>query len=112
MQAIAHFELEEGMARDAVVSELEILTENRFIAARDGMNARLLDPANACLIEARVLLADLLDHLRPHAEQLGCADDLEGVMDLAAHGGAARQRFVHGHEESLSAVLADLAGRF
>ncbi len=110
-QSIAHLELEEGFHRDPVAGELEILTENRFIAARDGMDARLLDPANATCIEARVLLADVLDAARPHAEQLGCVDELEAVRDLAAQGGAARQRLAHGGKD-ISNVVADLARRF
>ena len=112
VQSIAHLELEEGFHRDPVAGEIEILTENRFIAARDGMDGRFLDPGNANCIEARTLLAGVLDAAGPHAEQLGCSDELDAVRDLAAHGGAARQRQACAHLGSLSATVADLAERF
>jgi carboxylate-amine ligase len=110
--SIAHLELEEGPERDPVAGEIEILTENRFIAARDGMAGRFLDPVNTTCVEASAVLADLLDAVRPHAEQLGCAAELEAVRELAAQGGAARQRLTHGAEGSLVPVVADLARRF
>ncbi len=112
VQSIAHLELEEGYHHDPVAGELEILTENRFIAARDGMDGRLLDPANTTCVSARALLANLLEAVTPHAEQLGCAAELEAVKDLAVHGGAARQRQVHTDDHPLSTVTADLARRF
>jgi carboxylate-amine ligase len=112
VQSIAHLELEEDIERDPVAGEIEFLSENRFIAARDGMESRLLDPVNATRVEAQSLLAGLLDAVRSHAEQLGCADELEAVRDLAAHGGAVRQRLANEEGGSLSTVISDLAERF
>jgi carboxylate-amine ligase len=112
VQSIAHLELEEGFHRDPVAGEIEILSENRFIAARDGMDGRFLDPANATCVQARTLLTRLLNAARPHAQQLGCVDGLDSVKDLAAHGGAARQRQARADHGSLSATIADLAERF
>jgi carboxylate-amine ligase len=112
VQSIAHLELEEGFRRDPLAEEVEILTENRFIAARDGMDGLFLDPANAGRIKARHLLSELLDAAAPHAEQLGCSDELQVVRELAAHGGATRQRRARGDADSLAAVTADLARRF
>lgn len=112
VQSIAHLELEEGFHDDPVAGEIEILIENRFIAARDGMDARFLEPVNVTCVPARTLLANLLDAAGPHAEQLGCSNELMAVKDLAARGGAARQRQVHASDGSLLAVLANLAERF
>jgi carboxylate-amine ligase len=112
VQSIAHFELEEDSERDPVTAEIEILTENRFIAARDGMDGRLLDPINCTCVDARTLLGGVLDAVEPHAQQLGCADALESVRDLAAQGGAARQRAARNEGGALTATIVDLAERF
>ena len=42
VQSIAHLELEEGFHQDPVAAEIEILIENRFIAARDTAEFRAL----------------------------------------------------------------------
>ena len=44
VQCIARLEVEEGYVPAALVGGQEALEENRFIAARDGMDARLIDP--------------------------------------------------------------------
>ena len=44
VQTIAHLELEEGYHDARLAYAPEILEENRFLAARDGIDARLLDP--------------------------------------------------------------------
>ena len=43
LQSIASLELEEGYLAPDRVGSLEVLAENRFIAARDGVHARLID---------------------------------------------------------------------
>ena len=75
-----------------MVPSAEVLAENRFLAARDGMDARLIDPAARCLIPVREMLDSLLAECRPHALALGCAGALDRVPRLAAANGAARQR--------------------
>ena len=90
IQSLARLELE-GDSSTAVPSA-EVLAENRFLAARDGMDARLIDPAARCLIPVRETLDDLLADCRPHALALGCAGALDRVQRLAAANGAERQR--------------------
>ena len=60
-----------------------MLEENRFLAARDGIEADLLDPEAELRRPARAQLRRLLDAVRPHADALGCRDDLERVIGLA-----------------------------
>ena len=48
IQSLARLELEGEPS--SVVPSAEVLAENRFLAARDGMDARLIDPAARCLI--------------------------------------------------------------
>ena len=62
----------------------EVLDENRFLAARDGMDAELIEPELGRRVPARELLADLLAVCRPHAEALGCAAELDSGRPASA----------------------------
>jgi carboxylate-amine ligase len=66
----------------------EVLAENRFLAARDGMDAELIEPELGRRVPARELLADLVAVCRPHAQALGCAAELEAAIGLGAQTGA------------------------
>ncbi|MET0558624.1 MAG: YbdK family carboxylate-amine ligase [Solirubrobacterales bacterium] len=66
----------------------EVLAENRFLAARDGMDAELIEPELGRRVPARELLADLVAVCRPHAQALGCAAELEAVLGLGEQTGA------------------------
>src|SRR4051794_34822836 len=88
VQSLARLELEHEPS--ALVPSAEILAENRFLAARDGMDARLIEPAQRRLVPVREMLDGLLDECRPHARALGCAGALDGVRQLAARTGADR----------------------
>lgn len=90
----------------------EVLTENRFLAARDGMDAELIEPELGERVPARALLEELLVTCRPHAEALGCAAELEGVTRLAAKTGAARQLELSRSLGSLPRLVAVLADDF
>jgi carboxylate-amine ligase len=78
--------------REPVYEAAEVLDENRFIAARDGMEARLVEPAACTRRPVRDRLAELLEACAPAARELGCADELADVERLAECPGAARQR--------------------
>jgi carboxylate-amine ligase len=90
IQSLSRLELVDGSPTP--VPGIEVLAENRFLAARDGMDARLIDAGKGCLTPVRDMVHALLTDCRPHAVALGCAAALEGVADLAATNGAARQR--------------------
>jgi len=96
VQCLVRLEVTEGFADPRLVAAREVLEENRFLAARDGVQAELLDPA----AERRRPLGDWLDALlgacAPHADALGCAGELAEVPALLADPGAARQRAVAG----------------
>ena len=70
------------------------LEENRWAAARWGMEAELADLRTGARTPARECLAALVAELEPVAAQLGCAAELATVARLGARGGAARQREV------------------
>ena len=92
VQCLVHLEALEGYASHMLVSRPEVLEENRFIAARDGMEARFVDPETERRRPAREWLGELLDACAPHAADLGCTDELESIRALSAATGAARQR--------------------
>src|SRR6202790_234401 len=74
----------------------EILDENRWLAARHGLEAELLDPASGERRGVREMTEALLRRLAPHARELRCEDQLEGVRDLLRSGnGALRQQMVY-----------------
>jgi glutamate---cysteine ligase / carboxylate-amine ligase len=112
VQSIARLELEEGYVAGSVVGAEEVLAENRFIAARDGMQAQLIDTTRERLRPVGELLEDLLAAAAPHAAALGCADALADVRRLAADPGAARQRRAAAQRSDLSQTVATLARQF
>jgi carboxylate-amine ligase len=112
VQSIARLELEEGyMSKYACASE-EVLAENRFLAARDGVDARLIDPTTESLRPIKETLIELLDSARPHAAALGCLAELEGTAALVVAPGAARQRHYRSGEDRLERLVASLARAF
>jgi carboxylate-amine ligase len=112
VQSIARLELEEGYVADHIIRAEEVLEENRFIAARDGVAARLIDTTAESLRPVTELLGELLEAVRPHAEALGCATELERINVLAASPGAAIQRTYPADMPGLAALVAALAAAF
>jgi glutamate---cysteine ligase / carboxylate-amine ligase len=80
-----------GAAARGVIAA-ELLEENRFVAARDGMRARLIDPATHRPRPVVELVRRMLAACEPHATRLGCERELGAVEALAADSGADRQR--------------------
>ena len=86
------------------------IEENRWRAARWGMDAELADLDTGLATPARARLSALVDELGPVAERLGCAAELATVRRLAERNGAARQRAVaaHGGPAAVAAWLAEV----
>src|SRR5215208_765240 len=76
----------------------EVLAENRFLAARDGTRAQIIDARTLRKRSIRGALTELLGHCQSIAPSLGCADELAAASALAADPGAARQRRLAAHE--------------
>jgi carboxylate-amine ligase len=111
VQALAHLELEEGYADPLLRCSPELLDENRFLAARDGIDARLLDPVSETRRPVRAQLSELLDAAAPHAQELGCEPELELVAEIALDGGAERQRRI-ARRAGIPGVMRALAAEF
>jgi len=72
-----------------------ILQENKWLAARHGLDAELIVDDHGNRRPAREIIATTVDRLGPMADRLGCTDDLAGVSRILAVGnGAERQRAV------------------
>ena len=110
IQSLARLELESNVSK--AVPGPEVLAENRFLAARDGMEARLIDPTARCLIPVREMLDQMLEECRPHALALGCAVALDRVQQLADATGADRQRAFAARSGGVERLGANLADRF
>jgi glutamate---cysteine ligase / carboxylate-amine ligase len=89
----------------------EVLAENRFLAARDGLGAQLIDDATGGLRPVGHALAVLLDGCRPFAARLDCTAELAAAMALAADPGYARQRRLAARD-GLEALPARLSAEF
>jgi glutamate---cysteine ligase / carboxylate-amine ligase len=88
------------------------IEENRWSAARHGIDAELADLATGERVPARERLGALLAELEPVAARLGCAEELASVERLAAHSGAARQREVAAGRGGVRAVVEWLADSY
>jgi carboxylate-amine ligase len=87
----------------------EILDENRWLAARHGLDAELLDHASGERRGVRDLAEPLLEQLAPHAQELGCERELEGIYDLLGAGnGALRQKMVYDANRDLRELMAEI----
>jgi carboxylate-amine ligase len=102
----------DGFADTASAASPEALDENRFLAARDGMGARLLDPGRDRLVPALGRLATLVDACRPHAVALECSRELRAVAQLSGDWGADRQRAIAGEPAGLPGLVHALRSEF
>jgi carboxylate-amine ligase len=89
----------------------EVLAENRFLAARDGMRAQIIDASTLRKRSIRGALTELLGQCESVAPSLGCADELATASALAADPGAARQRRLTAYD-GVAALPAWLEGEF
>ena len=100
-----HFEAGKQLSR----YPFEMLDENKWLAARHGLEGELVDLPNWDRVPARDLARRLIDRMREHCADLGSLDDLEAVEDLLERGnGAARQVVVYEANHDLREVMAEV----
>src|ERR1700761_5629006 len=86
----------------------EMLDENKWLAARHGLDGELVDLPKSERVPTRELARRLLDRMRDHARDLGSLDQLEAVEDLLERGnGASRQRVVYEANHDLHEVMGE-----
>jgi carboxylate-amine ligase len=87
-----------------------MLDENRWIAARHGLDGEMVDLPGFERVPTKALAKRLHDRLAEHAEDLGSAADLEGIKDLIDGGnGAHRQQVVYEANHDLHEVMREIA---
>jgi carboxylate-amine ligase len=87
----------------------EMLDENKWLAARHGLEGELVDLPDRRMVPAKELARRLYDRLRDHAQDLGAESELEGIVDLLERGtGAARQRVVYEANHDWTELLHEI----
>ncbi len=83
-----------------------IAKQNKWHAARYGLDARFVDPEHLKAVSAREAVTRLVDAVGPTAESLGCAEELKWIDDILENGtGADRQRRAYEETGSLKGVV-------
>ncbi len=112
-QALVKHYSEQFDRGEEIPSYHRILTaENKWLAARYGLEAPVIDLATGR--RNRVPVAQLvrrtLRDLEPHARELGCDRELEGVREILARGnGADRQLRVYNANRDMVEVVRQIA---
>src|SRR2546430_2399271 len=83
-----HFEAGKRLSR----YPFEMLDENKWLAARHGLDGELVDLPRTERVSTKALARRIIDRLRPHSQDLGSEAELEGIEDVLERGnGASRQ---------------------
>jgi carboxylate-amine ligase len=87
-----HYEAGKQLAR----YPYEMLDENKWLAARHGLEGELVDLPSRERVGTKALARRLYDRLHGQAQDLGSGTEFEGLLDLIDNGtGATRQRVVY-----------------
>jgi carboxylate-amine ligase len=70
----------------------EMLDENKWLAARYGLEGELVDLPESSRVSSIDLARRLVKRLRPHARELNCEREFEGIEDLIERGTGARRQ--------------------
>jgi carboxylate-amine ligase len=83
--------------------------ENKWRASRHGMGAAFYDTEKDANVPARDIARDLVEELKPHAQDLNCEAELEGILEIVEGGtGSQRQREVYENSGDFLDVVAFL----
>ncbi len=99
---------EERQGAPAPPLRSELVQAARWRAARYGVEGSLVDLIDRTTAPASVVVAKLLDHLRPALEDEGDWDEVAGLVDrtLREGNGASRQRAAYARGQDFSTVTA------
>jgi glutamate---cysteine ligase / carboxylate-amine ligase len=103
--------------RDAVGAEIPsyhriLTTENKWLAARYGLEAPVMDLATGRRnrIPVAQLVRRTLKEITPHARELGSEEELEGIREILARGNSSdRQRRIWNANHDLAEVVREIA---
>jgi glutamate---cysteine ligase / carboxylate-amine ligase len=87
----------------------EMLDENKWLAARHGLEGEVVDLPSSDRVPTRDLARRLIARIREHCEDLGSAAELDAIDDLLRRGnGASRQIVVYEANHDLHEVMAEI----
>jgi glutamate---cysteine ligase / carboxylate-amine ligase len=87
----------------------EMLDENKWMAARHGLGAQLVDLPKRERVPVPELTRRLMKRLRPHAEELGSEEDFDCLEEILDRGnGASRQEVVYEANHDLREVVGEI----
>jgi glutamate---cysteine ligase / carboxylate-amine ligase len=87
----------------------EMLDENKWLAARHGLEGDLVDLPKTSRVPTRELVRRVLKRVRSHAEELGSQAELDWIEDLLDRGnGAARQAVVYEANQDFTEVVREI----
>jgi glutamate---cysteine ligase / carboxylate-amine ligase len=112
VQCLVRLEATEGSGADPAIDLPEVLAENRFLAARDGVEASLIDARLGRRSPVPDVLETVLTQCIPHAEDLGCVEELQGTRNLAATPRPVRQLDLARGPDKLLGLVEALAALF
>jgi carboxylate-amine ligase len=111
VQCLVALELDRGYADERAAAP-EVLVENRFLAARDGVAAEFIDPVAGRRVPVQETGKLLLEACRSYARELGCEAELDSVEALLRDPGDARQLRIARRPGRLPGLVAALAHEF
>ena len=103
-----HFEAGKRLSR----YPYEMLDENKWLAARHGLDGELVDLPKNERVSTRSLATRVIRRMREHAEDLASADELAALEDLLTRGnGASRQVVVYEANHDLREVMSEVVDK-
>jgi glutamate---cysteine ligase / carboxylate-amine ligase len=112
VQCLCRLEAEGVHSTPQAIHAAEALEENRFLACRDGVEARLIQPDQDRRVSVVDLVDELVDACEHHARALGCSDELASVRDLCRRNGCTNQLAVARRVRDLPKLVEALADEF
>jgi carboxylate-amine ligase len=90
----------------------EMLDENKWLAARHGLDGELVDLPSKDRVPTKELARRVIERVRGHAQELGSEGELAAIDDLLQRGnGAARQIVVYEANHDLREVVREIVDK-
>jgi carboxylate-amine ligase len=100
-----HYDEKQGLSR----YPYEMLDENKWMAARHGLGAYLVDLPDKDRVPVPELARRLMARLRPHAAELGSEAEFDCLEEILDRGnGASRQVVVYEANHDLREVVREI----
>jgi carboxylate-amine ligase len=103
-----HFESGEALS----TYPYEMLDENKWLAARHGLDGELVDLPSKDRVPTKELARRVVDRVRGHSQELGSESELAAIDDLLQRGnGATRQIVVYEANHDLREVVSEIVDK-